>query len=306
MDFFDKYFCSDCWPLLLLLLAFLAGWILSWLFRKWFGSQTSRITELESENNSLRAKLSAGGAIATGAVASANADLKGRISSLEADLKRTSTSEADLRARIAGLEADLAACKEGQAGFLAAAAPASTKDDLKKIEGIGPKIESILNDAGIQTFAKLAETPASRLSEILLGAGERYRIHNPGTWPKQAELARDGRWHELNYWQDLLDGGKGPEFDSLVIPPPASSTTDDLKKVEGIGPAIEKLLHNAGIMTFSQLADTTPARIREILDGGGERFRIHDPGTWPKQAAMARDGRWNELDVWQDELKGGK
>lgn len=299
-------FCAGwIWPLLWLLTMGILGGIIGCLICG--RSKKTRITELESENNSLRAKLSAGGAIATGAVASANTDLKARISSLEADLKGAGSVEADLRARISGLEADLAACREKNSGFMAAAvAPASTKDDLKKIEGIGPKIESLLNDAGIHTFAALATTPVSRLNDILHAAGERYRIHDPGTWPKQAELARDGRWHELSYWQDLLDGGKGPEFDSLVIPPPPSSTADDLKKVEGIGPAIEKLLHNEGIKTFAQLADTAPERIREILDAGGERFRIHDPGTWPQQAAMARDGRWNELNIWQDELKGGK
>lgn len=307
LDIFEPFCAGWLWPLLWLLTMLLLGLLLGWLLSGKYGKNSKRVIELESENNSLRAKLSAGGAIATGAVASVNADLKDRISGLEANLSGAKSTEADLRARIAGLEADLAACNKKNSGFLAAAAaPVSTKDDLKKIEGIGPKIESILNDAGIQTFARLAETPASRLSEILLAAGERFRIHNPGTWPRQAELARDGRWHELNYWQDLLDGGKGPEFDSLVIPPPASDNSDDLKKVEGIGPAIEKLLHNAGIRTFVQLAGTKPERIREILDAAGERFRIHNPGTWPEQAAMARDGRWDELNAWQDELKGGK
>ena len=31
-----------------------------------------------------------------------------------------------------------------------------------------------------------------------------------------------------------------------------------------------------------------------------------DPTTWPQQAAMAADGKWDELKVWQDELDGGR
>ncbi|MCU0339103.1 MAG: hypothetical protein MUE30_04410 [Spirosomaceae bacterium] len=87
-----------------------------------------------------------------------------------------------------------------------------------------------------------------------------------------------------------------------VVPP----TPDDLKVVEGIGPVIEKLFNNAGIWTFAQLANTAPERLREILLAGGTRFQIHDPGTWPDQAAMARDGKWDELKQWQDELNKGR
>lgn len=301
----ENLLCGSWWPLLLLLGAFLLGWALRWFFvdRK----KDNRITELETEHGSLRAKLSAGAGVAAAAATAGAADFKARISGLEGDLSASSSREAELRARIAGLEADLAACNDKHSALMVAAPiPVSTKDDLKKIEGIGPKIESLLNDAGIQTFAKLAETPADDISAILAKAGERYRIHNPGTWPKQAELARDGRWHELNYWQDLLDGGKGPEFDSLVIPAPTADINDDLKKIEGIGPKIEQLLHKAGIKTFAQLATTDAADIRKILDAAGERYRIHNPTTWPEQSAMARDGRWAELKVWQDELDGGK
>jgi large subunit ribosomal protein L27 len=81
-------------------------------------------------------------------------------------------------------------------------------DDLKKIEGIGPKIAELLNEAGITTFAQLSETSVERIQEILEAAGPRFSIHNPSTWPKQAELAAAGKWDELKAWQDELDGGK--------------------------------------------------------------------------------------------------
>ena len=81
-------------------------------------------------------------------------------------------------------------------------------DDLKKIEGIGPKIEEHLNAAGILTFAQLSETPVERVKEILEAAGPRFTMHDPSTWGKQAALAADGKWDELKAWQDVLDGGK--------------------------------------------------------------------------------------------------
>ena len=91
-----------------------------------------------------------------------------------------------------------------------AAAPVETPtpDDFKKIEGIGPKIAGLITDAGIITFAQLAETPAEKIKEILSAAGSRYATHNPTTWPKQAKMAADGDWDALKKWQDELDGGK--------------------------------------------------------------------------------------------------
>ena len=86
------------------------------------------------------------------------------------------------------------------------AAPAA--DDLKKIEGIGPKIEEIINAEGVTTFKQLSETPAETIKSWLEAAGSSFATHNPGTWPKQAEMAANGQWDELKTWQDELDGGK--------------------------------------------------------------------------------------------------
>ncbi len=85
---------------------------------------------------------------------------------------------------------------------------AAKGDDLKKIEGVGPKIEQILHDGGITTFAQLAESDADHVKELLTAAGPRYAIHNPATWAKQAALAAAGKWDELKELQDQLDGGK--------------------------------------------------------------------------------------------------
>lgn len=84
----------------------------------------------------------------------------------------------------------------------------SKKDDLKKIEGIGPKINQLLQNAGITTFKKLSTTKIDAIKKILIAAGSRYQMHDPGSWPKQSKLAADGKWDQLKKLQDKLNGGK--------------------------------------------------------------------------------------------------
>ncbi len=81
-------------------------------------------------------------------------------------------------------------------------------DNLKKVEGIGPKIEGLLNAAGINTFSALSRSKYEDLKAILDDAGPRYKMHNPKTWPQQAELADKGDWDELSDLQDHLLGGR--------------------------------------------------------------------------------------------------
>ena len=80
-------------------------------------------------------------------------------------------------------------------------------DNLKKIEGIGPKIEEVLKAGGITTFSKLSVSQYDDLKALLNEAGSRYKMHNPTTWPKQAALADKGAWEELSELQDRLLGG---------------------------------------------------------------------------------------------------
>ena len=87
----------------------------------------------------------------------------------------------------------------------AAAKSTGKADDLKKIEGIGPKIASTLVEAGIATYADLAKAKPEAISEII---SDVRGNHVTDTWPAQAQLAADGKWDELKKWQDELDGGK--------------------------------------------------------------------------------------------------
>lgn len=86
----------------------------------------------------------------------------------------------------------------------------------------------------------------------------------------------------------------------------ASNKKDDLTKIEGIGPKIKEILWAGGICSFDQLANNTSDKIKKLLDAAGPRFKMHDPGSWPRQSKLAATGKWDELQKLQDELDGGK
>jgi large subunit ribosomal protein L17 len=91
-----------------------------------------------------------------------------------------------------------------------------------------------------------------------------------------------------------------------VVTEAAPTTGDDLTLIEGIGPKIAELLNNAGITTFAQLAASEDEAVQQVLTDAGSRFNVHDATTWNEQAALARDGKLDELKELQDRLKGGK
>ena len=108
-----------------------------------------------------------------------------------------------------------AVSRAATAASRAAAAPATPvepamppkPDDLKRIEGIGPKISALLQEAGIRNYAQLAAAGVSRLEEILAEAGL-SSLAKPATWPEQASLAAAGDWEALETLQNELKGGR--------------------------------------------------------------------------------------------------
>lgn len=142
-------------------------------------------------------------------------------SSLQTDLDACRSHSAKLQAEIDSLKAKLSSSSaQGfasvsetlipfDAAFALAAFGTKVKaDDLKIIEGIGPKIAELYHAAGIKTWKALSETPVTKSQAILDAAGNRYAVHNPETWAKQALLAYQGKWAELKEWQENHKGGK--------------------------------------------------------------------------------------------------
>jgi predicted flap endonuclease-1-like 5' DNA nuclease len=77
-----------------------------------------------------------------------------------------------------------------------AAAESTQTDDLTLIHGIGPKIASILQEAGIDSFKRLAQITPEHLREILQAANINIRLVEPESWPAQAQVAAQGNWDE--------------------------------------------------------------------------------------------------------------
>lgn len=94
-----------------------------------------------------------------------------------------------------------------------AAAPAkpaepAEPDDLRRIEGIGPKVSSALIEMGISTFAQLAKADPEKLEADLKAAGVRIISGAPATWPEQAAFAAKGDWAGFEKLTDSLKGGR--------------------------------------------------------------------------------------------------
>jgi len=82
------------------------------------------------------------------------------------------------------------------------------QDDLKVVEGIGPKIAELFHSHNVKTWQDLAQCSVEKCTEVLRAGGKRFEIHKPFTWPKQAKLAHEGQWDKLKEWQDVLDKGQ--------------------------------------------------------------------------------------------------
>lgn len=178
--------------------------------------------------------------------------------------------------------------------------------NLQVIEGIGPKMESVLKENGINTYAELASKSEGELRSILNRYGDKYKIIDPADWAGQAGYAARGDWDGLIASQKADGSDSKAEKVMVKLGILKAWKLDDLKAVEGIGPKIAGLLNDAGINTWRELANTSVDRLESILEAAGKRYQLADPSTWPKQAGLAADGNWDELERYQDFLQGGK
>lgn len=188
---------------------------------------------------------------------------------------------------------------------------------LQIIEGIGPRMEQVLKENNISHFADLSRSSAAELRLILDKYGEKYRMINPETWPSQSSLAVEQKWDDLIALQLSLGSEKkeshstNPQESKLYKWLTKAKilqrwAKNDLKAIEGIGPKIEKLLHEAGINTWKILSGTPESTLKDILTHAGSRFSLADPATWSRQATMADEGLWDELEDYQNSLIAGK
>jgi len=97
-----------------------------------------------------------------------------------------------------------------------------------------------------------------------------------------------------------------PESENAPTAKAENKKADDLTKIEGIGPKVEEVLHEAGITSFAKLAESKVEDIKEILEKSEGHFNAQDPTSWPEQAQLAADEKWDELKELQDKLIAGR
>lgn len=103
------------------------------------------------------------------------------------------------------------------------------------------------------------------------------------------------------------DGGQHhPADDTAAAAVGPEVTPDDLTVIQGIGPKVAELCSGIGITTWNDLAATEVSLLRTMLHDAGPRFRTHDPSTWPQQARLLADGRWDEFRALSQELAEGR
>lgn len=81
-------------------------------------------------------------------------------------------------------------------------------DDLKRVEGIGPYYERLLNESGVTTFAQLAALSYDDIVRLIVEERGGRRAASMVTWKEQAVLAAAGKWDELAMLQDALTAGR--------------------------------------------------------------------------------------------------
>lgn len=167
------------------------------------------------------------------------------------------------------------------------------KDDLTRIDGVGPFLERKLNEVGVYTFKEISEWDTARIHDITRQIQFFEGRIEKDDWVGQAKRLL-GASEEL------------PAAGSETAAPESEPEENDLKVVEGIGPAIEIILKKAGIRTFELLAKTDPDELDTLLQVADPRLKRFDPGTWPAQARLAMNGEWEVLRDYQDQLRAGR
>jgi predicted flap endonuclease-1-like 5' DNA nuclease len=168
-----------------------------------------------------------------GAVASKDAEIATLKSQL-ADVSKTAALVGDRDNAIADLNARLADCQSARAAELAdrdsqisaltAQIPARpvldldegtrilgekvVMDDLKLVEGIGPKIDELFRNDGVTTWRQLSQMSPAAIREMLTRGGSQFQIADPTTWPEQATLLDNGMWDSFKALCDRLTAGR--------------------------------------------------------------------------------------------------
>ena len=144
-------------------------------------------------------------------------------------------------------------------------------DDLIRIEGIGPRYNSLLRAAGITTFAQLAAADDAVLADII--KPKAWQKVDFDEWKQQAALAAAGDWAAFDALQAQLNQRK----------------ENDLALIQGLGDTHAAALRAAGIDSFAALAASTPEQVDDIMRKAG--VRTGNSAAWIAEARLRAKGK---------------
>ena len=263
--------------LLCLLIAFLLGCLLGW----WLGRRRLE-QSLEDAERTWRGRLD---------------DCRQQLAAGKAEVERLSEANGACEESLAAAKAELSECQDELARGGGVGSSGTSDGDAGEADGgnegvatvaVEPESDSVWGTMAKASFADMDALDEDDGDDDAEGASPAGAVAAGLVGLAASEATAD---------EDE------PEATAEADEPPAS---DDLTRIEGIGPKIAGLLNAAGIHTWAQLAEAEVATLQKVLDEAGPRYRIHDPATWPQQAGLAAAGSWDKLEELQDRLKGGR
>lgn len=157
-------------------------------------------------------------------------------------------------------------------------------DDLKLLEGIGPKVADALTASGITTFSQLASLSPAEVENVVKVEHKVRVVGSVSTWVRQAKLAQTGDLTALDDLKKRIKSGY---------------LYDDLTEIEGIGDKAQDALYEARIRSFDDLA---AAALKDLQKALKKAKLDMNPETWSKQAQFIADDDLTGLKKYQDTL----
>jgi predicted flap endonuclease-1-like 5' DNA nuclease len=302
------------------LIAYVLGCCLGCLLRKWFGAEEPVV---EAPRAPAAKPATAGAAAVTAAAASAAAV---KLAEPRAAVPATAPVAPRPVAPVAQRPAPVPVATpivdrhKSARPMGIASARGGKADDLLRISGVGPKNQEILHSLGIYHFDQIAKwTPGEgdwvddhmkfngRIAREewinqarLLAVGNEsefarlYGTGGEGTKEAGLRTVRGPREVEAQTVSSSADTSGGKMQRPKGISSARGGKADDLKRISGIGPKNEKILHGLGFFHFDQIAEWTQKEIDWVEDHlrfGGRITREE----WPKQARLLADGKEAEF-----------
>jgi predicted flap endonuclease-1-like 5' DNA nuclease len=177
------------------------------------------------------------------------------------------------------------------------------KDELSAIQGVGPFLEKKLNEQGIFTYEQVAAWTEADIDSVTKAINFFDGRIAKDNWVGQAKelaakkAAPPAEFAANSSAEDLLD------VDTRDL---SFELAEDLKIIFGVDEEVEKILQNAGVDSYAELAKMEPDGLRNMLEVINPALSSKDPSTWPAQARLALDKEWEALLDYQDQIKAGE